>query len=79
MQTKIQKWGNSLGVRIPRAFAIEARIRPGSAVDISIDKGVLRIRPVVRRYALKDLLVKIRSDNRHSEVSTGRRSGREVW
>ena len=51
MQTKIQKWGNSLGLRIPRSFAAEAHVKEGSAVDLSVDKGPLankRINSVAR-------------------------------
>jgi antitoxin MazE len=80
MQTKIQKWGNSLGVRIPRAFAAEAEVDAGSAVDISVEKGSLRIRPVRRRrYALRELLRKITPRNVHEEVATGLAVGREAW
>lgn len=79
MQTKVQKWGNSLGVRIPRAFAAQARIRAGSAVDISLEKDGLRVRPIRRRYSLGELLKKVNSLNRHGEVATGAPVGREVW
>ena len=80
MQTKIQKWGNSLGVRIPRSLAAEAEVGAGSAVDISVDKGSLRIRPARRRrYALRELLRKITPRNVHEEVATGPAVGREAW
>lgn len=71
MQTKVQKWGNSLGVRIPRSFAAEARVEAGSTVDISVEKRSLRIRPVHRRYSLRRLLRKVTSRNLHEEVATG--------
>ncbi len=80
MQTKVQKWGNSLGVRIPRSFAAEAEVDAGSVVDISMEKGGLRIRPVRRRrYALRELLRKITARNLHEEVATGAAVGREAW
>ena len=79
MQTKIQKWGNSLGVRIPRSFAAEARVQAGSTVDISVEEGRLLIRPLRRRYALPDLLRKVTARNLHTEVSTGAPVGREIW
>jgi antitoxin MazE len=41
MQTKIQKWGNSLGLRIPRSFAAEAQVKEGAAVDLSVEDGRL--------------------------------------
>ena len=79
METKIQKWGNSLGVRIPRSFAAEARVEAGSSVDISVEDGSLRIRALSRRYSLRDLLKKITTRNLHAEASTGARVGQEAW
>jgi len=80
MLTKIQKWGNSLGVRIPRAFAVDAHVEAGSTVDISLEKGALIVRPIRRRrYALSALLEEVTSENLHEEVTTGAPLGREVW
>ena len=79
MQTKIQRWGNSLGVRIPRSFAAEARVEAGSSVDISVEEGTLLIRPLRRRYSLRELLKKVTARNLHGEVGTGAPVGRESW
>jgi antitoxin MazE len=80
MQTKIQKWGNSLGLRIPRSFAAEAQVEEGSSVDLSVENGSLLVRPLRgRKYALSDLLKKVNPRNLHREVSTGDPVGREAW
>lgn len=80
MQTKIQKWGNSLGLRIPRSFAEEAGVGAGSEVDLSIQDGDLVVKSARRRkYRLKELLRKITAKNVHAEVDTGGPGGREVW
>lgn len=80
MQTKIQKWGNSLGLRIPRAFAKEAGVAAGVEVDLSIRDGKLIISPVGRvKYRLADLVQKVTAKNRHDEVDTGSPVGREAW
>jgi antitoxin MazE len=80
VQTKIQKWGNSLGLRIPRSFAEEAGVGAGSEVDLSIQDGDLVVKPARRRkYRLKELLLKITAKNVHAEVDTGGPVGREVW
>jgi antitoxin MazE len=80
MQTKIQKWGNSLGLRIPRSFAAEAQVEEGSTVDLSVENGRLLVRPLrPRKYALADLLKKVKLRNVHGEVSTGEPVGREAW
>ena len=80
MVTKIQKWGNSLGLRIPKSFAKEAGVDVGSPVDISIDGERLIIQPVQStKYVLKDLVSEIREDNLHDEIQTGDSVGREAW
>ena len=80
MQTKIQKWGNSLGLRIPRSFAAEVQVEEGSAVDLSVKNGNLLVRPVrTRKYLLRELLKGIRFQNLHGEVPTGEAVGRESW
>jgi antitoxin MazE len=80
VQTRIQKWGNSLGLRIPRSFAQEAGVGPGSEVDLSVKDGDLVVRPARRRtYQLKDLLRRVTAKNLHDEVDTGEPAGREVW
>lgn len=80
MQTKIQKWGNSLGLRIPRSFAAEVQVKEGTPVDLSVDEGCLLVRPHgVRRYTLKELLAKVSPRNLHGEVPTGGTAGRETW
>ena len=80
MHTKIRKWGNSLGLRIPRSFAAEAQVEEGATVDLSVENGSLlvrRLRP--RTYALGGLLRKVTPRNLHGEVQTGKRVGREAW
>lgn len=80
MNTKLVKWGNSLGLRIPKSFAKEAGVEEGSAVDISLEGDRLVIRPVrTARYRLADLISRVREDNLHEEISTGDAIGREVW
>ena len=80
METKIQKWGNSLGLRIPKSFAEEAGVDAGSMVDLSVEDGDLVVRPLRSpRYELKDLLRAVTSKNVHDEVETGEPVGREAW
>ena len=80
MQTKVQKWGNSLGLRIPKSFAEQAGVEAGSEVDLSVEDGELIVRPRRRpRYELKDLLRSVTAKNVHKEVETGDPVGREAW
>lgn len=80
MQTRIRKWGNSLGLRIPKAFAEEAGVADGSAVDLSIENGGLIVRPArPKKYRLQDLLRRVTARNLHEEIETGPSVGREAW
>jgi len=80
MQTTIQKWGNSLAVRIPSAFVKEAHVAYGTAVDLSVIGGKIVIAPQpVPEYRLEDLLQGVTKRNLHAEVETGGPVGQEVW
>lgn len=80
MKTAVQRWGNSLALRIPRTYAAETRISEGSEVELTLKSGTLVIRPVLRkRHALSDLLKRITPSNRHDSVETGGVTGKEVW
>lgn len=80
METKIRKWGNSLGLRIPRSLAVEAQVEDGVTVDLSVENGRLLVRPLrLRKYSLNTLLRKVGRRNLHDEVSTGKVVGREAW
>ena len=80
MLTKVQKWGNSLGLRIPKSFAEEASIEEGSTVDVSVSAGQLVVRAIrQKRYELRDLLAGVTERNLHAETSTGEPQGRESW
>jgi antitoxin MazE len=80
MVTKVQKWGNSLAVRIPRSYARDARLTSGSAVNISIRDGKIVVAPAQRgRLRLDDLLKGVTRANLHGEFDTGAPVGRESW
>ena len=77
--TRISKWGNSLGLRLPKSVAREARLDEGDAVDVSVDNGAIVIRPRRPRYSLDELVGRINRQNRHGESDWGERLGHEVW
>jgi antitoxin MazE len=66
MQTQIKKWGNSLALRIPKLFALDANLKINKVVDISIDKGSIIITPIdEKEYSLKKLLEGVTKNNLH--------------
>ena len=80
MRLRVQKWGNSLALRIPAAFARETGIGSGAEVDLTLDDGRLIITPSsVGPYSLTELLDSVTEDNRHDSVETGAPLGRETW
>lgn len=80
MKARLQKWGNSLALRIPRQFAEEAGLREDSAVDVSVRNGCLVV-VLIRKpeFPLEKLVAQITERNRHPETSTGRAVGNEAF
>jgi antitoxin MazE len=80
MKTAVQRWGNSLAVRIPRAFAQETRLGNGTEVDLRLKSGTLVIsRARKNRYRLTNLLALVRETKAHPETEWGGPKGGEVW
>lgn len=80
MLTKVQKWGNSIALRIPKAFADEMEITPESAVEIHIEEGKLIIETITQpKYTLEELLAGITPENLHAEIDWGESMGMEGW
>lgn len=80
MRTHIQKWGNSLALRIPKAFAAEAQLADNTPVDLSLVNGKLVIAPAAEpSLKLEDLLAGVTDENLHQEVDTGPAVGNEAW
>jgi len=76
----VQKWGNSLALRIPKPFATEIGLRRNSPVEVSLVEGRLVIVPVVEpALTLEHLLAQVSEDNLHGEIETGPAVGREAW
>ena len=78
-QARIQKWGNSLAIRIPKPFALEVGLEQNSLVTVSIEEGKLLLEPAKPSYSLEELLAKVTKDNLHHEVETGLAVGNEAW
>ena len=80
MKTQIKKWGNSLALRIPRSFALNANLRQDELVDLSIDKERIIITPIgEKEYSLDELLADVSESNLHGEFDTGAPAGKEIW
>ena len=80
MRAKVQKWGNSLGIRIPKAVAQEVALETDSEVDLSTQDGRIVISPIAQKtVSLRQLLSKVTEANLHGEISTGKVEGREAW
>ena len=80
MKTQIQKWGNSLAVRIPKAFAVDLGLAQNSAVELALEDGSIVVRPSPRtQYQLSDLLERVTENNLHNEEGFGEAVGSEEW
>ncbi|HUX35412.1 MAG TPA: AbrB/MazE/SpoVT family DNA-binding domain-containing protein [Candidatus Paceibacterota bacterium] len=80
MTTKVQKWGNSLAVRLPKALAEGSRLREGSEVAFKIQgKDIVISSSIKPRYTLKELANGITKKNSHKEIDWGPARGKEIW
>jgi antitoxin MazE len=78
MKAKVQKWGNSLAVRIPKPVALEVGLRAEADVEMSVQQGSLVLAPTRREYTLEELVKGITPKNRHEETDFGPPVGREI-
>lgn len=80
MKTRVQKWGNSLAVRIPRSFARDVGLCENGAVDLTVMEGKLVVQPHCETSpSLGELLRGVTDENLHGEWNTGPSVGKEVW
>jgi len=82
MVTKVQKWGNSQGLRFTKEMLEEAQIDVGDEVKVSVRGGRIIVEPLTKvrgRYKLKQLVAKIRKDHRAEEIDWGPPAGKEAW
>ncbi len=80
MITTVQKWGNSLGVRIPKPIAQDTRLHEGARVDLREESDRLVIVPLKKpRFSLSELLKGVTKKNIHEEIDFGITEGKEVW
>lgn len=80
MKTKVQRWGNSLAVRIPKTFAEEVGLKDDSPIEMRLFKGGLLVEPSSTwAPSLDELLDGVTESNLHDEVDTGPARGSEAW
>ncbi|WP_077615646.1 AbrB/MazE/SpoVT family DNA-binding domain-containing protein [Caenibacillus caldisaponilyticus] len=71
MIERVQKWGNSLAVRIPNAVAEQLAIQQGSEIEIVVESQAIKLIPKKKKPSLEELLAKITPENRHAEIDFG--------
>ena len=82
MLTKVQKWGNSQGLRLTKSVLEEAGLNVGDEVRVSVRKGRIVVAPTVKvrgKYDLKTLLSGMPDGHRLEELDWGPRAGKEAW
>ena len=78
MTVTVCKWGNSLGVRIPRSVIQGAKWRKGTSLEIAIQGGKVFLRPV-EVPSLGELLAQVKPGSRPESADWGKPVGKEVW
>jgi antitoxin MazE len=79
MPTTLQRWGNSLGIRLPKAVAEQLNFTTGTEVEFETTGGVLTVRPLrTRKHKLADLLVMAKGPSPHGRLLNDKPRGREL-
>ena len=79
MTIKIARWGNSLGVRIPKQIAEQAQLKEGDELEISREENRLILTPQKHKYTLEELLDGMEEEHLHTEIDWGKAVGKEQW
>jgi len=80
MTAVVARWGNSLGIRIPKMIAEQTQITEGTSISFRVEGNSIVITPQKRRkYTLDELLEGMTPDNFHPEFETGNAVGNEDW
>jgi len=80
LETQVKKWGNSLGLRLPKAITTQAKIFDGTMVNLVYKKNRIEIVPVKKEeYSLDEMLLGITEGNKHIETDSGESVGNEIW
>lgn len=82
MITKLQKWGNSQGVRIPKQFLTQAAFSENDEVEIIAENNQIIIRHLpgfINKYSIEELFVGYNGEYKPDEEKWGPSTGREEW
>ncbi len=82
MITKVQKWGNSQGLRVTKELLEAAKIGVGDEVTVTVRGGRIIVEPLTKvrgKYKLQELIAKIPKGQRHEELDWGMSVGKEAW
>lgn len=81
MKAHIQKWGNSMALRLPKIILSELGLMEYREVELRVIDGELRVRPTApsSQYTLDELVKGISPDNRHALAELDEPRGKELW
>jgi len=82
MVTRVQKWGNSQGLRFPKTLLIDAQIEIGDEVEISVENGRIIVEPIRKvrgKYTIEELVAQLPDVHEPEEIDWGEPTGNEVW
>ena len=80
MQLQLSPWGNSLGLRVPKALLLALGLNSGATLDATVEHGKLVLKPTnpIPHYTVEQLCAQITPENRHSETNWGPDVGLEI-
>lgn len=80
MKARIQKWGNSLAVRIPKAVCQQVKLEENTVIELTVDNESIVLSPVTERLTLEEMVALITPKNKHEIVfPDDEPRGNEYW
>ena len=79
MQVLLKRWGNSIGLRIPKGIADSIGLKADDTVDINASQDGFEVKKARRKYVLKDLLSRVTPENRDDPVDGGDQKGTSFY
>ena len=76
---KVSRWGNSLGIRIPKQLAEAIELKEGDEIELYQEENKLILKPRKKQFTLEQLLEGMEEKHLHSEVDWGESVGQEQW
>lgn len=80
MEARLQKWGNSDGIRIPSNFLKSLNLKTNDKVDLNYEDDKIIISKIKKnKISLEERFSKYNGENLAKDFSWDNARGKEIW